>query len=252
MPSVYHNYYFLNSLPVPVIEYDESTVYTRLNREKCAECQDDDQCRLENLLGQLDLIEHREIFLLNSTYQAELLKSPRYEALKIPVSITVRDASVMLLNCDREALSIQEELMPSFINADPLKYVCLVEDNSSVRALVKSMLQHFNLVVYDFDNPENALEQVLSGGIKCQLLITDLTMPRMDGMSLIEKTCVNDRKMPMMLISGNPSPNTMERINNLDWKLISIIQKPFAFDTLEKTLTLLDLARRYRSDEPVK
>ncbi len=252
MPSVYHNYYFLNSLPLTVIEYDGSTVYSRLNSNRCVSCEDHDQCRLEELLGQLDPIENSEIFLLNSSYRAELLKGDRFEALSIPVPVTMRDASVMLLNCCSENLSIREELLPSFINAEPLTYVCLVEDNSSVRAMVKAMLEHFNLVVYDFDNPENALQQVLSGAIQCQMLITDLSMPRMDGMSLMEQACVNQRKMPMMLISGNPTTNTMDRINNLEWKLVSIIQKPFSFDTLKKTLTLLDLARRYRAPEPVK
>ncbi len=252
MPGTYYNYYFLNSFPLPVIEYDGVTVYKQLNRNRCVECEQHIECEIGSVVPHLEVVDRVEVFLLNTTYSAELLQAPGVEALRIPMPLTVDDASVLLLNCDTGSFSLREDYMPTLTDTPPIKKICLVEDNSSIRAMIKSMLGYFNLTVYDFANPEYALRQMTSEGIQCDLLITDFSMPGMDGMTLIEQACVNQLQMPVVMISGNLSADVIQRMQQIDWKMVSFIQKPFTLGILKKTLTLLDMARRYPETTPLR
>ncbi len=245
MPGTYYNYYFLNSFPLPVIEHDGLDLYNRLNGNRCVECEKRVGCHLEKMVPGLEVADSMEVFLLNTAYTAELLQAPGVEALRVPLPLTVDDASLLLLNCDTGSFSLREHYMPALANTPPIRNVCLVEDNSSIRAMIKSMLAYFNLTVYDFGNPENALRQMTSAAIQCDLLITDFSMPVMDGMTLIEEACKNKLQMPVVMISGNLSDDVVQRLRGIDWNMISLIQKPFTLGILEKTLTLLDMARRY-------
>lgn len=245
MPSTYHNYYFLNSFPLPVIEHDGGTLYNRLNSNRCVECEKHTECDIESVVPRLEVIDREEVLLLNTTYTTEMLQSPGVEALRIDMPLTVDNSSLLVLNCEPGSFSLREDYMPGLIDAAPIKNVCLVEDNSSIRAMIKSMLDYFNLTVYDFGKPEDALQQMTSANIPCDLLITDFTMPGMDGMTLIEETCENNLQMPVVMISGNLSEDVIHRLHQIDWKMVSFIQKPFTLGILKKTLTLLDMARRY-------
>ncbi len=245
MPGTYFNYYFLNSFPLPVIEHDGGTLYNRLNSNRCVDCEKRIGCDLEKMVPGLGVADSMELFLLNTTYTAEILQAPGVEALRIPMPVTVDDASVLLLNCDPGTFSLREDYMPGLVDAAPIKNVCLVEDNYSIRAMIKSMLAYFNLTVYDFEKPEDALQQMTSAGIPCDLLITDFTMPGMDGMTLIDEACRNHLQVPTVMVSGNLSEEVVQRLHDIDWKMVSFIQKPFTLGILKKTLTLLDMARRY-------
>jgi len=245
MPGTYYNYYFLNSFPLPVIEYDGVTVYKPLNRNRCVECEKHIGCDINRVVPGLEVVDRVDVFLLNTVYTAEMLQSPGIEALRIDLPVTVNDSSLLLLNCHPGSFSLREDYMPGLVDAPPIKNVCLVEDNSSIRAMIKSMLNYFNLTVYDFGKPEDALEQMTSAGIPCDLLITDFSMPGMDGMTLIEEACVNQLQVPVVMISGNLSDEVVQRLHHIDWQMVSFIQKPFTLDILKKILTLLDMTRRY-------
>jgi two-component system chemotaxis response regulator CheY len=65
------------------------------------------------------------------------------------------------------------------------KKILFVDDSASIRALVKMILENAGYAVTLGTDGQNALEQL--NGIPYDLIITDLHMPRMNGMELIRK-----------------------------------------------------------------
>ena len=63
--------------------------------------------------------------------------------------------------------------------------VFFVDDDAGIRSLVAAELERMNCNVICFDNGIDCLEQI--GKQNCNLLITDLRMPGMDGLALLEE-----------------------------------------------------------------
>ncbi|UCD51023.1 MAG: response regulator, partial [Phycisphaerales bacterium] len=63
--------------------------------------------------------------------------------------------------------------------------VFFVDDDPGVRRVVTRILRESGIKVVCFDDPVTCLVELRSQ--RCDLLITDLKMPEMDGMELLEK-----------------------------------------------------------------
>ena len=66
------------------------------------------------------------------------------------------------------------------------KTIFLVDDSATILLSVSSILGKAGFVVEKASNGEEALKK-LNGGLKIDLLITDLNMPGMNGIELIKK-----------------------------------------------------------------
>ena len=65
------------------------------------------------------------------------------------------------------------------------QHVFVVDDESSVRKVVAKTLERLGVEVTCFARATDCLEQL--GQKPCDLLITDVKMPEMDGINLLEK-----------------------------------------------------------------
>ncbi|UBM61863.1 response regulator [Candidatus Sulfidibacterium hydrothermale] len=65
------------------------------------------------------------------------------------------------------------------------KKILFVDDSASIRALVKMILENAGYAVTLGTDGQDALEQL--NGIPYDLIITDLHMPRMNGLELIKE-----------------------------------------------------------------
>ena len=70
------------------------------------------------------------------------------------------------------------------------KHVFLLDDEPKVREVVRETLEKAAIKVSCFANPSKCLAKLQSK--KCDLLITDLRMPRMDGVQLLAKVKTYD------------------------------------------------------------
>jgi CheY-like chemotaxis protein len=80
----------------------------------------------------------------------------------------------------------------------------LVEDEDSVRELVKEMLERAGYVVLEANDPETAgrISAEFSGTI--HLLLTDMMMPAMNGRELAERLLIQRPSVRVLLMSGYP------------------------------------------------
>ena len=86
--------------------------------------------------------------------------------------------------------------------------VLIVEDDAATRRLYKFMLTNGGYPVIEAEDGVAALEQLAKH--HCELVITDMNMPRMDGMELIQSIRRDYADMYVILITafGTPTPRS--------------------------------------------
>ena len=114
--------------------------------------------------------------------------------------------------------------------------ILLADDDASARDLVqRALASDGHNVVATHDGAE-ALEQLQASG-PFDLLISDVQMPGVDGIELIEKAVAAAPKMRVILMSG--FAGELDRAKHLRSKIAREISKPF---TLEQVRAVVKVA----------
>ena len=109
-------------------------------------------------------------------------------------------------------------------------HVLIVEDDAATRRLYKFLLTNGGYAVLEAEDGVMALEQLARN--HCDLVITDMNMPRMDGMDLIRAIRRDYNDIYVILITAFGTPDTEKqamRIGANDY-----LAKPFDFEELER------------------
>ncbi|MDM7955811.1 ATP-binding protein [Blastomonas sp.] len=119
--------------------------------------------------------------------------------------------------------------------------ILLAEDNGALRAHVCDVLQDAGFTVIDAEDGQAALDRVSAGGTRPDLVLSDITMPRMDGKTLAIEIRKLWPDMPIVLMTGYAGGAlTSDCPHDL------LITKPFAPDDLvaliRKTLAAVPVA----------
>ena len=94
------------------------------------------------------------------------------------------------------------------INNEAKDTILLVEDNPALQQFIQSILApYYNVIVTN--NGLEALEKLsripkLRDGTNCQLILSDIMMPEMDGFTLLEKVKSDDKfcSIPFILLTA--------------------------------------------------
>lgn len=102
--------------------------------------------------------------------------------------------------------------------------ILLVDDEPQVRSFVKAFLVASRFDVVEANDGIEALEMIKSAkGL--DLLITDVKMPRMDGLALARSVGQTNSRLPVLFISGYSSgPDPIECADVPRWDFLA---KPF-------------------------
>jgi len=118
--------------------------------------------------------------------------------------------------------------------------VLFVDDEASIRELVAHMLRREGCEVETVASGEDALQMLRERGESYyQLLITDLTMPGLNGMELARQVHQMAPSLPVVLCSGYGT-EVAEQVENLP-NIVSYLQKPYRrqqlLEVLEKAVS---------------
>lgn len=80
------------------------------------------------------------------------------------------------------------------------RHIFLVDDEEKVRQVFAETLEQEGLRTRCFASPSECLEQLPSK--QCDLLITDLRLPEMDGVELLRHARVVAPWLPVLVITG--------------------------------------------------
>ena len=122
-----------------------------------------------------------------------------------------------------------ESILPTtaapYFPTDGALSILLVDDDTMVREATAWMLSDAGHHVHEAADGKAALEYLDAQG-PVDLLITDINMPRMDGLELVQQTKQRWPGLAVLLVSGRPQPPGTQ----------AYMPKPFGWDTLMKAV----------------
>jgi PAS domain S-box-containing protein len=108
--------------------------------------------------------------------------------------------------------------------------VLLVDDELSVRTVVRRMLDRAGYDVVEASSGEEALALAAAGGHQIDLLLTDVVMPGIDGHELIERIRARCGPVPAICISGFTGGASAEK--SVEAGVVAVLTKPFTAEAL--------------------
>lgn len=106
----------------------------------------------------------------------------------------------------------------------------LVEDDEMIRYLMVSLCEESGYQVIEAAKPSEAL-RVLGGDAWVDVLVTDFTLPEMNGIELIRKASVERNDLAVVLASGSSFGR-----NELPDDAVTILTKPFRPEDLQSAI----------------
>jgi len=120
------------------------------------------------------------------------------------------------------------------------KIVLYVEDDLALQSNIKQILGNFFDEVLIASDGDEAIDIYLQNQNRIDLMITDINMPKTNGIELSKYIREYDKKLPIVIISAYT--NTDYLLDSIDLNIISYITKPF---TTKKVFLLLDKILNY-------
>lgn len=170
--------------------------------------------------------------------------------LKDDISILKKDPEVEFILTDESKTDIQEETISDTritVSEEPGETdisIMIVEDNSELRNLLYNML-HERYRVTEATDGQDAWEKM--NAEMPDMIISDIMMPRMDGLELLSKTRATPEysHMPFILLSAKSSVS--DRIEGIECGADDYITKPFSTSYLRSRIrSLIEQRNRLR------
>jgi len=134
------------------------------------------------------------------------------------------DASSVVIITTRQAIAMQT----TSIDSSGIKRILLIDDDPSFLAYSTFILTQSGYQVFEARDGCEALrriEEYQSNGISLDLLVTDIRMPGMSGVSLLRQLSVLNIRLPVLIISGFLDPAGYRALKAMSY--LDILVKPF-------------------------
>ena len=113
-----------------------------------------------------------------------------------------------------------------------LKPILVVDDDPQMRSALKEAIQRMGYSVVICDGGEDALSKLQQSAYS--LVVTDMKMPKMDGLTLLKEVRRRIGHLPVLVITGF---GTVENaVESMKVGATDYLMKPFSFDSLKKAL----------------
>lgn len=114
-----------------------------------------------------------------------------------------------------------------------LKTVVVIDDDDTLRQLIKDILERQKVKVYDFENAQIALTALPD--IAYDLILTDIQLPKMNGFYFLETLKNSDfhKNNPVIAMTGR---TRLEASHYTNSGFSAVLIKPFSPETLNKIL----------------
>lgn len=120
--------------------------------------------------------------------------------------------------------------------------VMVVDDDSCVRFAVSDSLRAHNYRVIEAHNGSQALE-ILPGLTDLSIVVTDLMMPAISGLSLIQTLSEDYPRVRVLAVTGHPFAEATEMVRGL---YVPVLLKPFGMHDLIEYVELLSMCSETR------
>ena len=151
------------------------------------------------------------------TLQSSIGKGSRF-SLFVPVTFAEEKSKEYEANYQKEMLNI---------------HAVVVEDDTSLRSLLKNVLKGFGVTVTSFSNAQEALNEI--DNVAYDLVLTDIQLPKMNGIHFMEtlKKHNSYKGQPIIAMTGRANLSESEYIKN---GFSDALIKPFHSKRLKEIL----------------
>lgn len=108
--------------------------------------------------------------------------------------------------------------------------ILLADDDVATRDLVRRALETDGHSVQVTEDGSAALEALKGASLPFDLLITDVQMPSLDGISLVERAITHTPGLRIILMSGYPEQ--LGRAQGLGARHLKVLTKPFTLEQI--------------------
>ncbi len=119
-------------------------------------------------------------------------------------------------------------------SAAPMRRILLAEDDEAMRAFLARALEKAGYEVVSYNNGADALDRLKQESFT--LLLTDIVMPRMDGIELARRASTLDPDIKIMFITGFAAVTLNSETQPKDSRVLS---KPFHLRDLVREIDKL-------------
>ncbi len=119
-------------------------------------------------------------------------------------------------------------------SAAPMRRILLAEDDEAMRAFLARALEKAGYEVVSYNNGADALDRLKQEPFT--LLLTDIVMPRMDGIELARRASTLDPDIKIMFITGFAAVTLNSETQPKDSRVLS---KPFHLRDLVREIDKL-------------
>ncbi len=126
--------------------------------------------------------------------------------------------------------------------------ILIVDDEFSMREFLSILLEKEGFRVITAEDGEKALEALQSAEV--DLVISDIRMPVMGGLQLLEKIKVKDSSLPVVLITAYASPE--DAVSAMKNGAFDYITKPFKVDEIKSIISAAIASKGEVESEPDK
>jgi PAS domain S-box-containing protein len=122
------------------------------------------------------------------------------------------------------------------------EHILIIDDEQSIIEITSQMLLHLGYTVSAFQSSIDALDKFRKSSPDFDLVISDLTMPRMNGDQLAERLLLIRPDIPIIICTGFSDTIPQEMARRIGIR--EVLVKPFALHDLAKTIRkVLDRSR---------
>jgi len=111
-----------------------------------------------------------------------------------------------------------------------LPTILAVDDSRAVRTLLRREVKDLGVEVVEAEDGLQALERLRTSRI--DLVLLDVTMPRMDGVEALRAMRETGNKTPVIMLTSESSTSVVDRVLGLG--VSDYVLKPFKPDTLKE------------------
>jgi CheY-like chemotaxis protein len=114
-----------------------------------------------------------------------------------------------------------------------VKNILVVDDQKNVRFILTELFEEMGYRTQEASDGLDALEKLQNDSF--DLVISDLSMPRMDGFSLLETIKTDMPDMPCVIITGYTNNVICDRVKDLGAD--AFLRKPFTVDEMSHLIS---------------
>lgn len=196
------------------------------------------------------------VILITGAFQDPLplegMSTPFAQVLLKPVSILeLAQAARRVLN-QRPAPAPAAESSGDAERGPAGTAILLAEDSTTTRSLLRSWLVKAGYTVDEARDGQEAWEALERSRGRYAMLVTDVVMPRMDGLQLAARTRKLDPSLPILMLSSSEDTESVKEALHLH--VNDFLTKPFESRVLVETVERLsaDQAARARTQRSVE